>query len=67
MRPKECELYKDYLITDFLTNKNKILQNIFANYLNKNINEKYLLDYTKVTCDKHYNNITDLKKLFLEI
>gem|GEM_PF-4491683 len=45
MRVKECELYHEYSITDFLENKNKILQKIFSKYINKNISPDYHLNF----------------------
>lgn len=67
LRPKECELYNKYKITDFITNKGNILQKLFCKYLNKNIpNEKYKFISWEIEYTPHTNNKYDLKDIYLE-
>lgn len=67
LRPIECQRYL-YSITDFLENKDSIIQKIFINYLNKNIDEKIDdFDYKNLELTTYINSKYDLRGSYLEL
>ena len=67
LRPRECERLEKYKISEILWNNNKIIQKIFAEYFNKNLEFKnYELDFEKLELKKYVNKKFNLKETFLK-
>jgi len=63
LRPENCRKYHNYDISDFLINKNKILENIYLEYINKKINEDYKIENISIPklpeINRSNNNLLD--------